>query len=62
MYQVAEGPDNPQCEGHMVLVDVKIKAGSVGHGSDDGQMYHTVTDPVLTRIWACDKCGEVFSE
>ena len=58
-YQI-EG--EPLCEGHMELVDVEIKAGRVEHGSDDGQLYHIVTNPMLTKIWACDKCGEIFKE
>ena len=46
MHQKEETPDTPKCEGHMVLVDVKVAGGQ----------------PVLTKIWACNKCGFAFEE
>jgi len=50
------------CDGHMELVDVKISGGQVTHFAEDGQTSHEVSPPTLTKIWACNKCGEVFEE
>ena len=60
----ANGDKIKDCDGVMVLVDVNIKAGRVDHGADDGQLYHKVTNPTLTKIWVCNKegCGFVFEE
>ena len=52
------------CDGVMVLVDVKISDGEVQHFSEDGMTGHTVSPPTLTKVWACNKegCGFVFEE
>ena len=56
----AQGDD--PCDGHMVLVDVRISGGNVKHRSEEGQTFHIVEPPTLTKVWVCNKCGETFEE
>ena len=58
------GDEIEDCDGVMVLVDVKIGGGQVKHFSEDGHTGHEVSPPTLTKVWACNAegCGFVFEE
>ena len=66
MFTEEQDPDDitapAQCDGHMELVDVKINGGKVEHFSEEDRTGHTVSPPILTKVWACNKCGYVFEE
>ncbi len=57
-----EQPDLPDCEGIMVLKDIKIKPGSFDMISEDGHTTPIHKDPHLEKIWVCSVCGFLFLE
>ena len=50
------------CDGHMELVDVRVSGGQVEHFGEEGMTFHKVSPPILTKIWACNKCDCIFEE